>query len=94
MNNQKFRRLLAFICILLVLVYASALLLPHSHEDGDEHCVICALIKVTGGIPAATGLYFLFSFREASPYRCFDPFHDALILHDSAPVWLKVKLSD
>lgn len=94
MNNQKFRRLFAFICILLVLVYASALLLPHSHESGDEHCAVCALIKASGCVAAAIGLYFILSFGEEGWYRCYDPFHYALILHNSAPVWLKVKLSD
>ena len=94
MNNQKFRRLFAFICILLVIVYASALLLPHSHEGGDEHCAICALIKASCGILVATGLCFILSFGEEITHRCFDPFLTALILHDSAPVWLKVKLSD
>lgn len=94
MNKRIFRRLLAVACILLVLVYASALLLSHSHECEGENCAVCALTKPSVCIVAAIELYLIFSLGCGYLYRCFDPFHDALILHDSAPVWLKVKLSD
>ncbi len=94
MNNRIFRRLFAVVCILLVLVYASALLLSHSHEGGAENCAACALIKSSSGIVAAVGLCFILSLGNSTAYRNFDLFRNALILHDSAPVWLKVKLSD
>lgn len=94
MNNRIFRRLLAVVCILLVLVYTSALLLPHSHEGGSEECAACAFLKSSCGILAAVGLCFFLSCKGNEACRIFDAFRNALILHDSAPVWLKVKLSD
>ena len=94
MNNRIFKLLMAVVCILLVLVYASAMLLPHSHESGDENCAACALIKSSSGLATVIGLCFIPSLGKSIAYPKFDLFRNALILHDSAPVWLKVKLSD
>ena len=94
MNTKNKRRLIAIICILLIFVYTSALLLPHSHEGDDENCAACAFLRSSSGILAAFVLYLTTCFDDGS-LRCkLDMFRNALILHDSAPVWLKVKLSD
>ena len=94
MNKRTNMQLFYVVCILLILVYASVLLLPHSHEGGAEGCAACALIKSSIEIVAGIGLYFILLLKHSSTCCKFDPFHIALILHDSTPVWLKIKLSD
>ena len=93
-NNRQYRLILSLICLFIVLVYASALFIPHCHEAGDENCVACAVIKSFGSIGAVLGLYFIISLPDNSVRNNFDAFREAMILHDSAPVWLKVKLSN
>ena len=94
MNNRISRRFFAIVCILLVLAYASALLLPHSHESGSEDCAVCSFIKSSSGIVAAVGSCFILAMQAGASHGVLDIFRNALILHNSAPVWLKVKLSD
>ena len=93
-NTGRFRRFFAVVCILLILVYASVSLLPHSHENGVENCAVCALIKSTDCTASVVGLCLILSFFNSICSRTFDAFREAMILHDNAPVWLKVKLSD
>ena len=93
MNKRITMRFFAVICLLLVLIYAVCLLLPHSHDGGAESCAVCTFIEVGGPAAAVIGIFVL-SFEGELCSRIFDVFRNALILHDGAPVWLKVKLSD
>ena len=93
-NNRHYRFIFMLICLLIVLVYASALFIPHCHEGGDESCVACNFIKSFGCIGAILGLYSILLLWGDLVRKHFDAFREAMILHDSAPVWLKVKLSN
>ena len=93
-NNRYYRFIFSLICLLLVLVYASTLFIPHCHQCEEEACVVCNLIKSFGCIGVATGLYFILSLADNSVRNGFGAFREAMILHDSVPVWLKVKLSN
>ena len=94
MNKRISRRVLVEFCILLVLFYAMCLLLPHSHDGGAEGCAACTFIKASGALAAVIGICRILSSSGMLCYRIFDVFRNALILHDGAPVWLRVKLSD
>lgn len=95
MSKKRFYgKIIAICCIILILLYAFALFLPHSHESGVDDCAVCALIKSFTEVVAATGLCFAFICVKCGSRYATDIFRNALILHDSTPVWLRVKLSD
>ena len=95
MNKKRLSgKIIAISCIILILLYAFALFLPHSHESGIDGCAVCAFIKSSAEIMVATSLCFAFICRSCSSCYSTDIFRNALILHDGTPVWLRVKLSD
>ena len=95
MNGKRiFKRSVALICIVIIFVYAFALLLPHSHDACTDNCAICTLIKSAATLTAIWVLVSHVKLECEENGSPIDAFHGALILHDRIPVWLKVKLSD
>ncbi len=44
MRNKKWKSLIAFLCILIIIAYASIVFLPHTHDGIGSDCTVCALI--------------------------------------------------
>lgn len=49
-------RLLACLCLLLVVCYSFGVLLPHSHEGIGESCAVCAIFRLLRSVAAVTVL--------------------------------------
>ena len=45
MKMHMLRRVIAIFCIALILLYASAVFLPHDHNGCDSECVACVAIE-------------------------------------------------
>ena len=45
MKMHLFWRVVSLICVALIVLYASAVFLPHDHEDCDSECVACVVIE-------------------------------------------------
>ena len=94
MLSKNWKSIVAFLCILLVIVYTSIVFLPHAHDCVGSDCTVCALIETSRntmiGIVLAATVHQLATiiFLILSTYR-------SIPLGDSGtPVALKVKLSD
>ena len=85
---------IALICILFVILYASAVFLPHDHHGCDSECIACAVagkweILISGMVLCALLCGFdLFDkvFTTAG--------HDHIAQTENTPVKLRVKLSN
>ena len=94
MLSKNRKSIVAFLCILLVIVYTSIVFLPHAHDCVGSDCTVCALIEtsrntIIGLVLAATAHQIAnFTFTISSTYK-------SIALGDSStPIALKVKLSD
>ena len=81
---------ICWLCVVLALVCAFSLLIPHLHECDGVQCSVCTLVSVLKlWIPPATGLLLisitiLNACRDCTPMGC----------ECCSLVQLKVKLSD
>ena len=93
MNKVKAARALCImVAILIILSILAAYFIPHTHGHGEE-CIACTLIN--SSVFSALLLGISLSCLDLQ-VLCgfFDRFSTSLILHDSTPVWQRVKLSD
>ena len=94
MQSKNWKRIVAFLCILLVIAYTSIIFLPHAHDCVGSDCTVCALIETSRntmiGLVLAAAVHQLANilFTISCSYK-------SISLGDSGtPVALKVKLSD
>lgn len=94
MKYQALKRICAFCCLILIVAYASVILLPHNHDGPETDCTACVIIKMSSelllGIAFITELFVVvrFIFCKLNTHFII-PF-----LREVTPVGLKVKLSD
>ena len=94
MQSKKWKSIVAFLCILIIIAYTSIVFLPHAHDCVDSNCAACALIEasrntIIGLILANTVNQFAnIVFAILSSYKSM------ILGNDGTPVALKVKLSD
>lgn len=90
---HKTYKLIIFVMILLLLACSISPLLPHTHDCGSVHCVICALLEVSQEL-----LLVLFLLLGAElvlqNYTTLRRNTEILPLGDKTLVALKVKLSN
>ena len=93
MNKVKAVRALCItVAVLLLISMMAAYFIPHSHGHGEE-CVACTLIN--SSVLSTLLLGISLSCLDLLVLCGFiDRFSTSLILHDSTPVWQRVKLSD
>ena len=93
MLSKNWKSIVAFLCILLVIVYTSIIFLPHAHDCVGSDCTVCALIEITRntmiGLALAATVHQLANiiFIISNTYK-------SIPLGNDTPVALKVKLSD
>ena len=94
MTNSNKKRLISFICAILILSYAFIIFLSHSHTCSDTTCEICFLANATKG--ALLFLLLLCSIYGVSHLYSVAPCSDAyrLSYRENTPVGQKVKLSN
>ena len=94
MLSKNWKSIVAFLCILLVIVYTSVVFLPHIHDCVDPDCTVCALIETSRntliGLALLAVVYQLpnIVFTISSSYKSIPSGNQG------TPVALKVKLSD
>ena len=89
----SWKRLGSFLCILLILTCASAVIIPHSHEHAGYDCFLCGIIEISRYL--LLGLCFFAMFCPETE----DSNTDSTRVRFSpepkrSPVSLKVKLSN
>ncbi len=94
MKHQVLKRLCAFLCVVLIIAYASAVFLPHTHDISKTDCAVCVLIEILRelllGMALIAGIPRLIKCNLHEPNFYFN----ILSRREITPVGLKVKLSD
>ena len=94
MLSKNWKSIVAFLCILLVIVYTSIVFLPHAHDCVGPDCTVCTLIETSRnsliGLALIAVVYQFANivFTISSSYKSIPSGNQA------TPVALKVKLSD
>ena len=94
MRSKNWKSIVAFLCILLVIVYTSIVFLPHIHDCVGPDCTVCTLIETSRntliGLALIAVVYQFANivFTISSSYKSIPSGNQA------TPVALKVKLSD
>ena len=94
MQSKKWKSIVAFLCILIIIAYTSIVFLPHAHDCVDSNCTACALIEASRN--TIIGLILAATVNQiASIVLAILSSYKSMILgNDGTPVALKVKLSD
>ena len=94
MLSKNWKSIVAFLCIVLVIVYTSIVFLPHAHDCVGPDCTVCALIETSRntmiGLVLAATVHQLANiiFLILSAYKSIP------LGNSGTPIVLKVKLSD
>ena len=87
-------RAMALICILLVILYASAVFLPHDHQGCDSECVACAVIEKWETLISGMAICALLCGFDLYDKVLTTIGHDHIAQTENTPVKLRVKLSN
>ena len=82
------------ICIILILVHAFMVFLPHRHGSCDIDCIVCALKETFGEIFAFLTFCSFVNYIIQQCNVISDSHENALPIADITPVGLRVKLLD
>ena len=94
MVRKKWKSIVVFLCILMIIAYTSIVFLSHAHDCVGQNCTVCALIETSRntlvGIALMAAVYQLANtmFLISSTYK------SKPVGNGGTPVALKVKLSD
>ena len=94
MRSKKWKSIVAFLCILIIVAYTSIVFLPHIHDCVGPDCTVCTLIETSRnsliGLVLIAVVYQFANivFTISSSYKSIPSGNNG------TPVALKVKLSD
>lgn len=97
MKIQRYgcKRIVALLCIILILVYTSVVFLPHSHDECiDAECAVCLFIESSRNLLVAIALVWMACRLNVIISTITNSFFDNLSSREYTLVGLKVKLSD
>ena len=90
---KRHRQLLAFLCILFLLIYISVAFFPHAHPHRDTECALCLLLQSSREILNALVLCAFLYLTAAKPILTNT--HESMMPpREATLVGLKVKLSN
>ena len=94
MRNQKWKSIIAFLCIVLVIAYTSVIFLPHAHDCVGSDCAVCALIETSRNM--MIGLVLVATVHQLANilFTISCSYKSIPSGNNGTPVALKVKLSD
>lgn len=94
MRSKKWNDMVAVLCIVIIIAYASVIFIPHPHDCVGADCSVCALIETSRNAPIGIALinvaWQLFYIAFLIP----NAHYSILFGNNGTPVALKVKLSD
>ena len=89
----SWKRLGSFLCILLILTCASAVIIPHSHEHAGYDCRLCEIVEISRSM--SLGLFCSILICQLTDHCCISIIQtDSFAERERTPVDLKVKLSN
>ena len=94
MRSKNWKRIVAFLCILLVIVYTSIVFLPHIHDCVGPDCTVCALIETSRNSLIGLALIAVVYQFANIVFTISSSYKSILSGNKGTPVALKVKLSD
>ena len=94
MLSKNWKSIVAFLCILLVIVYTSIVFLPHAHDCVGSDCTACALIETSRN--TMIGLVLVATVHQLANilFTISCSYKSIPSGNNGTPVALKVKLSD
>ena len=92
-ENSILEKLLALLCILLILAYAAITFVPHAHECRNTDCALCEMIDLSDEILIGLSLAALFS-QLLAFWRVLCAYTYLPSGREATPVGRKVKLSN
>lgn len=94
MKMHLAKSVIALFCILLILLYASAVFLPHDHNGCESECVVCAVIETSKKMFACFLICVLLMNVDLFEKQFLSVEIDKTLLIKNTPVKLRVKLSN
>ena len=94
MRSRMCKSIVAFLCILLVIVYTSIVFLPHAHDCVGSDCTVCALIETSRNSLIGLALIAVVYQFANIVFTISSSYKSILSGNKGTPVALKVKLSD
>lgn len=94
MKKHLMKNAVALFCIMLILLYASAVFLPHDHNGCDSECVACAVIETSKKILTCLIICVLLTNIGLFDKLFLAVDIDKTIPIKNTPVKLRVKLSN
>ena len=94
MKMHLFWRVVSLICVALIVLYASAVFLPHDHNGCDSECVACTVIETSKKLLACLLICVLLTNVGLFEKIFLAAGIDKILLIKNTPVKLRVKLSN
>ena len=94
MLSKNRKSIVAFLCILLVIVYTSIVFLPHIHDCVDPDCTVCTLIETSRNSLIGLALIAVVYQFANIVFTISCSYKSIPSGNNGTPVALKVKLSD
>ena len=94
MLSKNRKSIVAFLCILLVIVYTAIVFLPHAHDCVGSDCTVCALIETSRNSLIGLALIAVVYQFANIVFTISSSYKSILSGNKGTPVALKVKLSD
>jgi hypothetical protein len=96
MKHQEItlKRLMAVLCIFLILLYASIAFIPHSHDRLSSECEVCSFVANSHDVLGFMVLACAITLLNELYFIIVNTHHHLFSGRDGTPVGLKVKLSD
>jgi len=94
MKKHLLNRIVALFCVMLILLYASAVFLPHDHNGCDSECVVCTVIETSKKWFACLLICVLLTNISLFEKLFLAVEIDKILLIKNTPVKLRVKLSN
>ena len=94
MISKNWKSIVAFLCILLVIAYASIIFLPHAHDCVGPDSTVCTLIETSRNSLIGLALIAVVYQFANIVFTISSSYKSILSGNKGTPVALKVKLSD
>jgi hypothetical protein len=94
MKMHFMKSAVAIFCVMLILLYASAVFLPHDHNGCDSECVACTVIETSKKLLACLLICVLLTNVGLFEKIFLAAGIDKILLIKNTPVKLRVKLSN
>lgn len=94
MKKHLLNSIIALFCVMLILLYASAVFLPHDHNGCDSECVACTVIETSKKLLVCLLICVLLTNVGLFEKIFWAVGIDNILLIKNTPVKLRVKLSN